>query len=265
MRRATLDLLRCPTCLAGSLVPEAEVPAPAVVFGPVKCLGCGARFPVSEGLLDFSPPQTVRPAMQQAMELPWVARSWERYLRPAADAVLTRAAMDQESEATALRSLVGAPRGPVIDLGCGTGVQLRRLARDLRDVPLVGVDLSRPMLDEAMAQVREHAMAADFVRARVPPLPFVDHSVGVVLAAGLLHFMPGLDALLSEIARVLKPRGRLVASTYEASLGLKALHHGLGLHPRGEDELRSACERAGLIRFERLKVGPVLVFATELP
>jgi SAM-dependent methyltransferase len=265
MRRATLDLLRCPRCHAASLVPDGATPEPALLFGPVRCLGCSSRYPVHEGLIDLVHERAKPSGVQQALELPWVARAWERYLRPAVGAVLTRGRLDLDSEYAAIHTMLGVPDGPVVDLGCGSGTFLRRLIRDFRDVPLIGVDVSRPMIEEAMAQVRENALAADFVRALVPPLPFVDHSIAAIVATSFVHYVADLDGLMAEVARALKPRGRLVATTYEATGLPKGVHASAGLHPRGELALRESAAKAGLIHFERMKVRPFLIWKVELP
>lgn len=246
-------------------MPDADVAEPALIFGPVRCLGCRTTWAVHEGLIELAPEQAKSKGLQQAMELPWVARSWERYVRPAVDAVLTRGQLDRDSEYVAMRSMLGAPPGPVIDLGCGPGLFLKRLVADLPRVSVIGVDLSRPMIEEAMAQFRELKLAADFVRAHAPPLPFLDGSLGGILASGMVHFVPDLEALLLEARRVLKPRGKFVASTYEAATTMRRLHERAGLHPRSEIELATAAERAGFIRFERIRTGPVLVWSAELP
>ncbi len=263
MRRQTLELLRCPKCSAGSLVPEADIADTAMAFGPTRCLACGSRFPVHDGMIDFVGERPKLKPLQQAMELPWVARSWERYVRPAVDSVLTRGRLDHDSEYTVLRNLIGSPPGPVVDLGCGAGLVLRRLSRDFKQVPVIGVDMSRPMIEEAMAQVRENAEAADFVRAEVPEMPFLDSSLGAIVAVGFIHFVEKLDALLSEVARTLKPGGRFVATTYEAGKMLEGVHRGAGLSPRSEFMLRDAAERAGLVNFERVKVSPFLLWKAE--
>jgi SAM-dependent methyltransferase len=265
MRRSTLDLLRCPKCNAGSLVPEADVADTAMSFGPARCVGCGSRFPVHDGLIDFVGEPPTLTFVQQAMEQPWVARTWDRYVRPAVDGLLTRGRLDHESEYTVLRTLVGKPPGPVVDLGCGAGSVLRKLSRDLPGAHLIGVDVSRAMLEEAMAQLREHAEAADFVRAHVPGLPFTDASIGALIAVGVVHFIGELDFLLREVQRVLKPGGRFVATTYEPSAITRGLHQRAGLHPRDEITLRAAADRAGLIAFERVKVPPFLLWKVERP
>ena len=50
----------------------------------------------------------------------------------------------------------------------------------------------------------------------VQELPFSEHSFDAVLAAWMLYHVPDLDRGLSEIARVLRPGGRLVATTNSA-------------------------------------------------
>ena len=268
MRKGTLELLRCPKCRAGSLVPDdvsypaAKIDA-AMAFGPARCVSCSARFPVHDGLIDFVGDRAKLKPLQQAMELPWVARSWERYVRPAVDTVLTRGRLDHESEYTVLRNLIGVASGPIVDLGCGAGIVLRRLSRDFPQVPVIGVDMSRPMLEEAMAQVRENAEAADFVRAQVPSMPFNDGVLGAVVAVGFIHFIEELDALLQEVARTLKPGGRFVATTYQAGKVLEPIHRGAGLSPRSEAALRDAAAKAGLVEFERVKVSPFLLWKAE--
>lgn len=266
MRRETLAILRCPKCAAGRLTPDAELSdTAAMAFGPARCGSCGARFPVHDGLIDLVADRAKLKLLQQAMELPWVARSWERYVRPAVDTMLTRGRLDHESEYTVLRNLIGVPRGPIVDLGCGAGLVLRRLSRDFASVSAIGVDVSRPMLEEAMAQVRENAEAADFVRAQVPSLPFVDGSLGAVVAVGFIHFVEELDTLLREVARSLAPGGRFVATTYEAGKLLEPMHRSAGLFPRGEDALRAAAAKAGLFEFERVRVSPFLLWKAERP
>lgn len=246
-------------------MPDAPVAEPALFFGPARCLGCSARFPVHDGLIDLAGERPAPSLVQQAMEQPWLARAWDRSLRPAVDSLLTRGRLDQDSEYTVLRSFLGAPQGPLLDLGCGSGTVLRRLARDYQGGPVVGVDLSRPMLEEAMAQVREDARAADFVRAAVPPLPLNDASVGAVVAVGFLQFLDDPEPLLKEIARVLKPRGTVVATAWESAPVPRSALRRLGLFTHAEGQLRDAAKRADLVQFERLKIAPFLLWKAERP
>ena len=265
MRRATLESLRCPRCLGGSLVPEADVAEPRLIFGPVRCLGCSARFPVGEGLIDFVGERAAPTGFQKSMETTVVARGYERYVRPAVELLLTQGRFDRDSEYLVYRSLIGRPNGPIVEVGCGTGLFSRRLAAEPDAPRVVAVDVSKPMIEEAIAQAREASVSLDFVRAEVPPLPFLDATIGAVLQAGVVHFIADLPALLREVARVLKPQGRYVASTWQPPAFTRPAHRAMGLYPRGEGELKRACEDAGLVRFERLRAPPVMVFKAERP
>lgn len=264
MRRETLDILRCPACLAGSLVPEQDVPEPRLIFGPVRCVGCGSRYPVGEGMIDFVSDRSRPRGLQRSLESALVARSYERYVRPGLELFLTRGQFDRDSEYTVYRSLLGKPRGPVVDVGCGTGLFTRRLVRDL-EAQLIGVDVSKPMIEEGIAQAREAAVAIDFVRAEAPALPFQSASVSAVLQAGSLHFIRDAASLLSEVARILRPGGRYVASHVLVPPLLGPFHSAAGIYARSERVLREATAQAGLVRFERVKVPRVVVFKVERP
>jgi len=260
VRRDTVPLLRCPRCLRGGLSAGAD--SAELLFGPLSCVRCEARYPVSEGVADLSPDHP-EPAglLQRGFELPLVARGYERSIRPLAQAALALRRHDAQSEALVYRSLLGAPPGPVLDLGCGTGLLARKLSREPGFPPVIGMDLSRAMLEEALAQAREHGAAVDLLRAQAPALPFQDGALGAVLHVGGLHLFPSIDTLLREVHRVLAPGGRYVASTYlpprlRAGQWLQA---SAGLYPRTEDTLQRALKAAGFRGFERLLLPPFIL------
>jgi SAM-dependent methyltransferase len=71
----------------------------------------------------------------------------------------------------------------------------------------VAIDQSERMVELARARGVE-ARVGD-----IQELPFVDASFDVVVAAWMLYHVPDLDRGISELARVLRPGGRLVAAT----------------------------------------------------
>jgi glycosyltransferase involved in cell wall biosynthesis/SAM-dependent methyltransferase len=101
------------------------------------------------------------------------------------------------------------PGARALDLCCGSGEVLRRLAADGVDV--VGVDFSAPILAELRAAYA--AAGGDpahlvLHRADARTIPEPDASFDVVACFSSLYTIPGADDVFAEIARVLKPGGR---------------------------------------------------------
>jgi SAM-dependent methyltransferase/uncharacterized protein YbaR (Trm112 family) len=264
VRRNILNLLQCPRCRRGALAPP-DPEAHEVLFGPVRCRSCDATFPVAEGIVDLVGERgRARTLAQRAMETPFLARSYERYMR-AAFQKLSGSRVDDESRHVVLRSLLGNPSKPLLDLGCGAGALTRRLAATAGMPPVVGMDVSRPMLEEAIAQTRESGVRVDLVRAEAPELPFHDAVLGAVVLEGTLPLILNRASLLAEAARTLAPGGRLVATAHlPAGVGSTLLFKGLGVHTYDEAELRTELERAGFTRIERVRVDPLLMVKAEV-
>ena len=115
--------------------------------------------------------------------------------------------------------VASAARGPVLELGCGTGRVSLPLAR--AGVRVVGIDRSTPMLDRAKKAVARGVSRASrspkgsryvsFVRGDIRALPFDDGAFPMVLAPyGVLQSLirpRDLTAALASVARVLPPGG----------------------------------------------------------
>jgi len=96
----------------------------------------------------------------------------------------------------------------VLDLGCGTGAFTRLLA-DWDAVP-VGVELA----EGALRRARDRHGELDFRLAEADGgLPLDDASIDVCWASEVLAHVADTDGLLSEVRRVLRPRGTLVVTT----------------------------------------------------
>lgn len=94
----------------------------------------------------------------------------------------------------------------VLEVGCGTGLVLRRLAEHARRA--VGVDLSPGMLARAKAR------GLDVHEGSATALPFADASFDVAVSFKTLPHVPDLALALGEMARVVRPGGVLVAELY---------------------------------------------------
>lgn len=105
-----------------------------------------------------------------------------------------------------LRALEESAPTCVLEVGCGTGELAQRIAERLR-CRVVALDLSPRMVELARRRgVEVHV-------GDVQELPLEDASFDCVVAAWMLYHVPDLDRGLAEIVRVLRPAGRLVAST----------------------------------------------------
>lgn len=94
----------------------------------------------------------------------------------------------------------------VLEVGCGTGLILSRLAAVAQHA--TGVDLSRGML--ARAKMR----GLDVVQGLANELPFPDHSFDLVCSFKVLAHVPQIETALREMARVTAPGGTLAAEFY---------------------------------------------------
>jgi 2-polyprenyl-3-methyl-5-hydroxy-6-metoxy-1,4-benzoquinol methylase len=110
--------------------------------------------------------------------------------------------------------LAGAPRGTLLEIGCGTAVHALALASEFTSV--IGTDISPAMVDVARQHVRLAGQTAR-VSVRVDPAEelatVADHSIDVVLCVGAFEHMPTKRQVLGQVRRVLTPGGRLICLT----------------------------------------------------
>lgn len=97
----------------------------------------------------------------------------------------------------------------VLEVGGGEGELAERIGREL-GVVLVGVDQSARMVDI------QRSKGIDARVGDVLELPFADGEFDLAVAAWMLYHVPEVDRALTELARVLRPGGRLVAVTNSA-------------------------------------------------
>lgn len=103
------------------------------------------------------------------------------------------------------------PGERVVDIGCGAGIDSLIAAKMVGDSGhAIGVDMTPPMLSKARESAER--MGLENVRFREgfgEELPVEDGWADVIISNGVLNLMPDKPAALREMARVLRPGGRL--------------------------------------------------------
>lgn len=100
-------------------------------------------------------------------------------------------------------------QGDAVDLGCGPGHLVNRLAHMAPGLHVTGVDLSDEMVAEAETRARQSGLAdrVTFWKGDAAQIPFPDGSLDLVVSSLSLHHWSDPVAVLDEIARVLRPGG----------------------------------------------------------
>lgn len=93
-----------------------------------------------------------------------------------------------------------------LEIGCGTGLILERVHEVAKEA--VGVDISTGMLDVCRKK------GLNVLEASATELPFEDNSFDMVYSFKVLAHVPEIEKAIKEIARVTKPKGRVVLEFY---------------------------------------------------
>ncbi|WP_326953818.1 class I SAM-dependent methyltransferase [Amycolatopsis sp. NBC_01286] len=108
----------------------------------------------------------------------------------------------------------GQASGDVLEVAVGTGLNLPNYPAGVR---LTGLDLSAGMLDLARARAEKLGRAFTLKQGSAHELPFADASFDTVVCTFGLCAIPDHAAAVGEMARVLRPAGRLILVDHVAS------------------------------------------------
>lgn len=130
-----------------------------------------------------------------------------------------------------LKLLPSTP-GRALDVGAGRGISSYALARSGWQVtalepdpsPLVGTGAIRQLSDDAGVRI-------DIVQDQAEAMPFADGSFDLVYGRQVLHHAGDLSVLCREMARVLRPGGRFVATREHVITTREDLETFLQCHP----------------------------------
>lgn len=150
------------------------------------------------------------------------------------------------------------PRGKlkILDIGCGTGFRTHVLSKN--GALVVGVDISAKNIKIA----RDRYPKIRFFRMSAARLRFKDATHDQVHAIDVLEHVENLSAVLSEIARVLKPGGTFTAvipaeKSEKWLLKIRPTYHSEINHVRifGDNQLEQLLEKRGFILLQKTRQG----------
>jgi ubiquinone/menaquinone biosynthesis C-methylase UbiE len=148
-----------------------------------------------------------------------------------------------------------APGQRLLDVGCGTGVLLERLAAHAPDARFVGVDATPGMLARARARL---GTGVSLIEASGEALPLPSRSVHVVVSTSALHYMADAPRALRDMHRVLAPGGTLVLLDWCADfVAMRALDLVLRVVDRAHERTLTTTQVRGLVagaNFEHVHV-----------
>jgi SAM-dependent methyltransferase len=100
----------------------------------------------------------------------------------------------------------------VLDVGCGTGEDVRTLAGRFPGVSVIGIDASEDKIREARARTLGLPWPLDFQAGDAYALPFEGEAFDACRADRVFHHLVAPDKALTEMVRVARPGGRVVVS-----------------------------------------------------
>jgi len=113
----------------------------------------------------------------------------------------------------ALALLEAQPGSRFLDVGCGTGTDVRTLAQQVGpEGKVVGIDLSTVMITEAQKRAEGSHVPMEFKQASVYDLPFADDTFDGCYSFLTFDILEHPQPALAEVIRVVKPGGRIVNS-----------------------------------------------------
>jgi len=170
---------------------------------------------------------------------------------------------DDLLRARAVTRLV-SPGLQVLDLGTGTGVLARELAE--AGLRVIAVDHSPAMLEAARAKLLEAGIqGVELRQGEASRLPLADAEVDAAVAHMVLQYLASPLEALTEMARVVRPGGRVVVVDFVRH-DREWMRQELGVLWMGfpPDEIRNQLEAAGLSSV-RTRIQPSAARGADLP
>ena len=204
-----LTHLRCPASGDPLELEDARRNGNEIVSGVLRC-GCGEAFRVEDGIADFLYPHDLRES--EAMMKEEFDNRAHRY---DSDLEWQFDVFDEDKDEVRRRMvdlLELRPGMTVLETGAGTGSDSAHILSEIGpDGRLYGQDISLPMIRLARDKLAEYGAQTDFHVGNASYLPFEDDTFDAAYHFGALNFFADRRRALEEMARVVRPGGKVVA------------------------------------------------------
>lgn len=172
-----------------------------------------------------------------------INRAYYEELSEGRDDYWRKMAAPRHRVATFLDNLSRLRPASVVDLGCGKGLLLAEIARQLGDIELVGIDLSAPQIEanrDAMPGIDWHA--ADLVDDALPRE--LGDRFEAVVASEIIEHVEDPERFLANALALARPGGELLLSTQSGQVRETEKRVGHIRH-FSRSEMRSLLEASG--------------------
>ncbi len=194
----------------------------AMAGGIPACPGCGASYPVRDGVFVVRPETSannkVAADFYNGPDWPKF-RFWEWF-------TFVSLGGERRSRDKILRHLPTGPGLRLLDVAVGDGVYLDWLPKDWA---ISGVDVSEVQLSACMKRVRETGRDVTLVQGEAEDLPFADRSFDCALSIGGFNYFNDPEKALREMARTVRPGGTIVVADEVPDLTDRMLFRKIGL------------------------------------
>ena len=243
MKTNTNQLVQCPSCHQGMLQ----------LTDQASCSSCSATYPIENQIINLLPELKERRTIAQLfMESDPIVNIYEstKWRRSKLFGAITGIHFDEEYQLIVRAGNVENASN-ILELACGPGIYLRPMARET-EATVVGLDISFPMLRYASKQIAHEGLTNTvLVRGSALELPFKPGTYDLVNCCGALHLFPDVPKVLSEIHKVLSPKGRFTIGAFQQMPGSagKAMasvrKHLIGVDSFTQESLASLLEKEG--------------------
>jgi SAM-dependent methyltransferase len=201
MKLSALDVLRCPGCRSALQAAAEQENGGEVMTGTLRCVACGALFPISKGVPRF----VASDSYADAFSFEWnVHRTTQLDSATGKTDSVDRFTQSMGFPLSELRGKL------VLDIGCGTG-RFAEIAL-IHGATVLGVDLSLAV-DAAYQNIGAHPRM-HIVQADVFKLPLAHDAFDVIYSLGVLHHTPDCRKAFEQLPPHLKPGGKVAITVY---------------------------------------------------